>query len=119
MRSRRWFAITSELLARPIVRVVLDADGEGSEPVEFDLSETGPDGSPLRTVERSVDPAEVGVDMLSVLASAPLGMAPPDDTGPGLVHEPAPGEEVPEGYVEEHGAVAPLDLPIDPEAGRV
>ena len=108
-----------ELLARPIVRVVLDADGEGSEPVEFDLSEPGPDGSPLRTVERSVDPAEVGVDMLSLLASVPLGMPPPDDTGPGLVHEPAPGEEVPQGYVEEHGAVGPLDLPIDPEAGRV
>lgn len=107
-----------ELLARPIVRVVLDPEGEEAEPVEFDLSDRGPDGTPLRTVERSVDPAEVGVDMLSLLAAAPLDMPPPADTGPGLVHEPAPEEEPPEGYEEAREDVVPPDVPIDPVAGH-
>lgn len=105
-----------QLLARPFVRLVLDATGAEAEPVELDLSETGPDGEPLRTVERSVDPLEVGVDMLSLLASARLDIPPPADVGPGLVHEPSPGEAAPEGYVEAHDDVEPPDLPLDPDA---
>jgi hypothetical protein len=107
-----------QLLARPIVRMVLDVSGAESEPVEVDLSETGSDGEPLATVVRSVDPAEVGVDMLSLLASARFDIPPPEDTGPGLVHEPSPGEQPPEGYVEAHDDIPALDLPIDPDAGR-
>jgi HD-GYP domain-containing protein (c-di-GMP phosphodiesterase class II) len=107
-----------QLLARPIVRMVLDVDGGEAEPVEVDLSQTGSDGEPLVTVQRSVDPAEVGVDMLSLLASARFDIPPPEDAGPGLVHEPSPGEPFPEGYVEAHDDIPTLDLPIDPDAGR-
>lgn len=107
-----------QLLARPIVRMVLDVHGDEAEPVELDLSETGSDGEPLATVDRSVDPAEVGVDMLSLLASARFDIPPPEDRGPGLVHEPSPGERPPEGYVEAHDDIPPLDLPMDPDAGR-
>jgi HD-GYP domain-containing protein (c-di-GMP phosphodiesterase class II) len=107
-----------QLLARPIVRMVLDVHGAEAEPVEVDLSQTGTDGEPLATVVRSVDPAEVGVDMLSLLASARFDIPPPEDTGPGLVHEPSPGEPLPQGYVEAHDDSPTLDLPVDPDAGR-
>jgi HD-GYP domain-containing protein (c-di-GMP phosphodiesterase class II) len=107
-----------QLLARPIVRMVLDVEGGEAEPVEVDLSQTGSDGEPLVTVQRSVDPAEVGVDMLSLLASARFDIPPPEDTGPGLVHEPSPGEPLPQGYVEAHDDIPALDLPIDPDAAR-
>ncbi|HEX6230310.1 MAG TPA: HD-GYP domain-containing protein [Actinomycetota bacterium] len=106
-----------ELLARPIVRLVLDARGGATDPDEIDLSQTGRDGEPLRTVRRSVDPVEVGIDMLSLLASGRFDLPPPLDAGPGLVHEPSPGEEPPEGYVEAHEHVDDLDLPVDPDAG--
>jgi HD-GYP domain-containing protein (c-di-GMP phosphodiesterase class II) len=107
-----------QLLARPIVRMVLDVHGAEAEPVEVDLSLTGTDGQPLVTVQRSVDPAEVGVDMLSLLASARFDIPPPEAVGPGLVHEPSPGERFPEGYVEAHDDIAAPDLQIDPDAGR-
>jgi len=68
-------------------------------------------------VQRSVDPAEVGIDMLSLLASGRFDVPLPSDTGPGLVHEPSPGEAPPEGYVEAHEEAGELDLPFDPEAG--
>jgi hypothetical protein len=104
------------LLARPIVRMVLDATGGEAEPVEADLSEADRHGEPRRTVVRSVDPLEVGVDMLSLLASGRFDLPLPLDTGPGLIHEPAPTEEPPEGYVDHHDDIGPLDLPLDPDA---
>ena len=106
-----------ELLARPIVRLVLDAKGESAEGEEIDLAGTAQDGEPLRTVRRSVDPVEVGIDMLSLLASGRFDLPPPPEAGPGLVHEPAPGETPPEGYVEAHEHAEDLDLPIDPDVG--
>jgi hypothetical protein len=105
------------LLARPIVRMVLDARGDAAEPIELDLSQAGPDGEPLHTVRRSVDPLEVDVDMLALLASTRFDVPPPVDAGPGLVHEPAPTEEPPEGYVEAHDHGAAAGLPLDPDAG--
>jgi hypothetical protein len=87
------------LLARPTVRPVLDAHGspiEGS--VEIDLAEQDNLGRYLRTVTRSIDPVEVGVEMLSLLASGRLDMPPPEEQGVGLVHEPAHGEEPPPGF---------------------
>jgi HD-GYP domain-containing protein (c-di-GMP phosphodiesterase class II) len=102
------------LLARPAVRLVLDAGGTDAGGEELDLAEDGAG----RTVTGSVDPLEVGVDMLSLLASNRFDVPPPEDTGPGLVHEPAPTEEPPEGYVEAHAEVAHVDdVPLDPEAG--
>lgn len=106
-----------ELLARPIVRLVLDARGEATEAEEIDLARTDRHGAPLRTVVRSVDPVEVGIDMLSLLASGRFDVPPPPEAGPGLVHEPSPGEEPPEGYVEAHEHVDDLDLPFDRDAG--
>ncbi|MGZ4109805.1 MAG: HD-GYP domain-containing protein, partial [Actinomycetota bacterium] len=90
------------LLARPTVRLVLDRHGDAAEPVEIDLAERDADGDFVRSVQRSIDPVEVGVEMLSLLASGRLDVPAPDDTGPGLVHEPAPGEPVPHGFVPDH-----------------
>jgi HD-GYP domain-containing protein (c-di-GMP phosphodiesterase class II) len=102
------------LLARPVVRLVLDAGGTDAGGEELDLAEDAAG----RTVTGSVDPLEVGVDMLSLLASNRFDVPPPEDTGPGLMHEPAPTEEPPEGYVEAHAEVAHLDeVPLDPSAG--
>ncbi len=87
------------LLARPTVRLVLDRHGTAADPLEIDLAERDAQGEFIRSVQRSIDPVEVGVEMLSLLASGRLDVPPPDDTGPGLVHEPAPGEQVPHGFV--------------------
>jgi HD-GYP domain-containing protein (c-di-GMP phosphodiesterase class II) len=88
------------LLARPRVRIVLDPQGDPCDPFELDLSETRADGSFRWHIERSMDPEEVGVDMVAlVLAGALESIAPSTGREPGLVHEPAPGEVAPPGYV--------------------
>ena len=87
------------LLARPRVRIVLDPKGDPCDPFELDLSETRTDGSFRWHIERSMDPDEVGVDMVAlVLAGALESIAPSTGQEPGLVHEPAPGEVAPPGY---------------------
>jgi hypothetical protein len=106
------------LLARPTIRLVLDRGGSECPPSEVDLAESGANGEFRWWVRRSIDPVEVGIDMLSLLASGRLDVPPPSETGPGLVHEPAPGEKPPPGYVDAHaevGAEEP-DLPIDRDA---
>jgi HD domain len=90
------------LLARPTVRLVLDRHGDAAEPMELDLAERDAEGDFVLSVRRSIDPVEVGVEMLSLLASGRLDVPAPDDIGPGLVHEPAPGEPVPHGFVPDH-----------------
>jgi len=107
------------LLARPTVRLLLDAGGNECEPQERDLAEQDRDGEFRWSVRRSVDPVEVGIDMLSLLASGRLGVPAPPEAGPGLIHEPAPGEVPPPGYVEAHAdhALEMEDVPIDDEAG--
>jgi HD-GYP domain-containing protein (c-di-GMP phosphodiesterase class II) len=90
------------MLARPTVRVVLDRHGDAMDPVDVDLAERNANGEFPRSVARSIDPVEVGVEMLSMLASGRLDVPPPEEVGPGLVHEPAPGEAVPHGFVPEH-----------------
>ena len=109
-----------ELLARPIVRLVLDAGANATDPEEIDLADVDTAGEFRHAVVRSVDPNEIGIDMLSLLASGRFDLPPPADTGPGLVHEPAPGEALPEGYVESHDQVGGLDLPPapDPDVAR-
>ncbi len=105
------------LLARPTIRLVLDAHGNAAEPIEIDLAEQAADGSFRWTVTRSLDPVDVGIDMLPLLASGRLD-SPPAAAPPGLVHEPAPSEEPPPGYVDAHHEVtADLpDLPVDRDA---
>jgi HD-GYP domain-containing protein (c-di-GMP phosphodiesterase class II) len=90
------------MLARPTVRLVLDQHGDPMEPVDVDLTGRNVEGEFVRSVARSIDPVEVGVEMLSLLASGRLDVPAPDEVGPGLVHEPAPGEPVPHGFVPEH-----------------
>jgi HD-GYP domain-containing protein (c-di-GMP phosphodiesterase class II) len=90
------------LLARPTVRLVLDRHGDAADALEVDLAERDRDGEFLRSVQRSIDPVEVGVEMLSLLASGRLDVPAPDEAGPGLVHEPAPGEPLPHGFVPDH-----------------
>jgi HD-GYP domain-containing protein (c-di-GMP phosphodiesterase class II) len=90
-------------LGRPTIRLVLDAAGSTVDPVEVDLAEKKRTGGYRWTVVRTIDPVEMGIDMLSLLASGRLDVPPPADAGPGLVHEPAPGETPPPGYVDTHG----------------
>ncbi|MBI2237446.1 MAG: hypothetical protein HYU54_02845 [Actinobacteria bacterium] len=109
------------LLAHPIVRLVLDARGNPCDPEERDLSEHGPNDEFRWTVVRSIDPHEVGIDMLSLLASGQLDAPVPVEVGPGLVHEPSPGEVPPPGYVDTHNVGGDHDhdrdrpLPVDPD----
>jgi HD-GYP domain-containing protein (c-di-GMP phosphodiesterase class II) len=91
-------------LGRPTIRLVLDSQGNAAETVEIDLSEKKRKGAFRWTVVRTIDPVEVGIDMLSLLASGRFDVPPPVDQGPGLVHEPAPGETPPPGYVDTHSA---------------
>ena len=106
------------LLARPVVRLVLDATGTPCDPEEIDLSGQRPDGSFLRSVDRSLDPQEVGVDMVSLLVSGQVEPAEEDQHTAALVHEPSPGEPPPPGYVDTHHNGEDADgelLPIDPD----
>jgi len=89
-------------LGRPTVRLVLDVEGSAAETTEIDLSEKMRDGAFRWSVVRTIDPVEMGIDMLSLLASGRLDVPTPADEGPGLVHEPAPGETPPPGYVDTH-----------------
>jgi HD-GYP domain-containing protein (c-di-GMP phosphodiesterase class II) len=94
-----------QMLARPRVRLVLDAKGNTMEPEELDLSEQRSDGSFRWGVQRSMDPAEVGLDLSSLLFSDELREAGIHPEGaPGLVHEPSFGERKPPGYVDTHNA---------------
>lgn len=106
------------LLARPTIRLVLDASGSPCDPSEIDLSERDTGETFRRSVQRSMDPKEIGVDMLSLIVSGRVEESPDDDGGHGLVHEPSHGEEQPPGYVDthahgEHHESQPLR--IDPE----
>jgi hypothetical protein len=103
------------LLAHPTVRLVLDAMANATDPEEIDLAEVDRNGDYRHTVIRSVDPNDIGIDMLSLLASGRFDVPPPMEAGPGLVHEPSPGEELPDGYVDAHEAPATLDLPPAPD----
>jgi hypothetical protein len=87
------------LLSRPRVRIMLDSTGTPCTPFELDLAETHGDGAFRWDVERSMDPTELGIDMTSLILSGELEAAP-ITTGPqpGLVHEPAHGEEPPPDY---------------------
>ncbi|HVH52715.1 MAG TPA: HD-GYP domain-containing protein, partial [Actinomycetota bacterium] len=91
-------------LGRPTIRLVLDAEGNAGEAREIDLSEKMREGAFRWSVVRTIDPVEIGIDMLSLLASGRLDVPIPADEGPGLVHEPAPGETPPPGYVDTHTA---------------
>jgi HD-GYP domain-containing protein (c-di-GMP phosphodiesterase class II) len=90
------------LVDRPTVLVVFDATGTPTEVEERDLS------AELRSpwVVRQLDPEQVGVDLPRFVASGQLHTLPrdddPDEPTRGLVHEPSPGEPVPEGYVDTH-----------------
>jgi HD-GYP domain-containing protein (c-di-GMP phosphodiesterase class II) len=89
------------MLARPVVRLVLDPHGTPCDPMELDLSEVGPAGAYRWNVERSMDPWELGVDMTSLVLSGDVESASQsDEPEPGLVHEPAFGESPPPGYEE-------------------
>ena len=94
------------LLAHPTLKMILDAAGSSCEPEERDLSEKIRDADYRWAVRRTVDARELDIDMLSLLASGELEMEGlRSESGPGLVHEPAPGETPPPGYVEAHPTV--------------
>ncbi len=104
------------LLARPVVRIVFDASGSPSEPVEVDLSELASRGGYVRSVRRSMDPNELGVDMLTLVVSGEVEPSPPEEPT-GLVHEPSHGETPPPGYVDTHAHTEhnETEHPIDDE----
>jgi HD-GYP domain-containing protein (c-di-GMP phosphodiesterase class II) len=98
-----------ELLARPTVRLILDRHGGESGAEERDLAERTRDGSFRWRIERSIDPSELDLDMLSLFSAGRLEQSP-EDMGPGLMHEPAHGEVGPPGYVEAHDEAGTLPL---------
>jgi HD-GYP domain-containing protein (c-di-GMP phosphodiesterase class II) len=105
------------LLARPVVRIVFDETGTPTEPAEVDLSERTSRGAYARSVRRSMDPNELGVDMLALVVSGEVEPSPPEDAH-GLVHEPSHGEAPPPGYVDTHAQDEHHEaehLPIDRE----
>jgi HD-GYP domain-containing protein (c-di-GMP phosphodiesterase class II) len=92
-----------QMLARPTIRLVLDANGTPCDPEELDLSEAASSGGFRWEVERSMDPWELGVDMTSLVLSGEVeSPSMSEEPGPGLVHEPAHGETPPAGYVDTH-----------------
>jgi hypothetical protein len=107
------------LLSRPVVRVILDRVGTPTEPEELDLSTMALGGGYRWSVERSMDPQEVGVDMLSLVMAGEVEPSLQDSGGEALVHEPSHGEAAPPGYVDTHhengGGVPPMPVQIDPE----
>jgi HD-GYP domain-containing protein (c-di-GMP phosphodiesterase class II) len=100
------------LLSRPKVRIMLDSKGDPCDPYEVDLSERDTDGSFRWNVERSMDPGEVGLDMVSLVLSGEIEQAilPKETEEPGLLHDPGHSEPKPEGY-EESPAEAGASLP--------
>jgi HD-GYP domain-containing protein (c-di-GMP phosphodiesterase class II) len=106
------------ILSRPVVRLVLDRTGTPCAPVELDLAEEAMGGGYRWTVERSMDPHELGLDMVSLVVAGQVEQSAPDGGQPGLVHEPSHGEPHPPGYVDVHqeGNGAPREpIRIDPE----
>jgi HD-GYP domain-containing protein (c-di-GMP phosphodiesterase class II) len=92
------------LLSRPKVRIMLNANGDRCEPYEIDLSERDSAGSFRWNVERSMDPTEVGVDMVSLVLAGEFEPAVPEKgpSEPGLLHDPGHSESKPDGYVDSH-----------------
>jgi HD-GYP domain-containing protein (c-di-GMP phosphodiesterase class II) len=96
-----------QMLARPQVRLILDATGSPMDPEELDLSERRPDGSFRWAVQRSMDPAELNIDLGTLLFADQVTEAGDQPSGdPGLVHEPSFGEPRPPGYVDIHNPPA-------------
>lgn len=125
------------MLARPIVQLLLDRSGTPTDPVEIDLADRGRDGEFLVSVEKTLNPDAMGLDMAVLLRTHRVEEARPEpaEAEPGLFHEPSYGEAAPENYVdthaEEHGHehphvhydpdVAPPmpdELPPPPDSGR-
>jgi hypothetical protein len=100
------------LLSRPKVRIMLDHNGDPCDAFEVDLSQRSSDGSFLWNVERSMDPSEVGLDMVSVVLSGEIEPAEPVEEAeePGLLHDPGHSEPKPEGY-QDTPAEAGASLP--------
>ncbi|HYT79258.1 MAG TPA: HD-GYP domain-containing protein [Actinomycetota bacterium] len=92
------------LLSRPKVQIMLNSNGDPCDSYEVDLSERDSDGSYRWNVERSMDPGEVGLDMVSLVLSGEVEPAPlPKETGePGLLHDPGHSEPKPDGYEDSH-----------------
>ncbi len=85
---------------RPTVLVLLDHTGTPTEVEERDLDED-PERTP-KVAER-IDPEVVGIDLARFVVSGQLHELRPVRPRPGgLVHEPAPGEHAPRGYVDTH-----------------
>lgn len=100
-----------QLLARPTIRMVLDASGNVAEPDELDLGQRLPDGGFRWVVERSMDPHEIDLDVSTLLMEGKVEEAHTSteeeaefDAGvaDGLIHEPGIGETPPDDYVDTH-----------------
>jgi HD-GYP domain-containing protein (c-di-GMP phosphodiesterase class II) len=87
--------------ARPTVLRVLDRTGTPAEVEERDLATTLRDGSHAWTIVGRVDPARYDIDLAQLVLAGQVAQGQPP-SGHGLVHEPSPGESVPEGYVDTH-----------------
>ncbi|HEY3209835.1 MAG TPA: HD domain-containing phosphohydrolase [Actinomycetota bacterium] len=88
------------LLSRPKVHIMLDPNGDPCDAYEVDLSARDSDGSFRWNVERSMDPGEVGVDMVSLVLSGDVEPTVPakEASEAGLLHDPGHSEPKPAGY---------------------
>lgn len=85
---------------RPTVLVLFDRSGT---PVEVEERELGEEPERGPQVAERIDPDVVGVDLARFVASGQLHeLRPTRSEAGGLVHEPAPGERTPTGYVDTH-----------------
>ena len=85
---------------RPTVLVLFDRTGTPVDIEERDLA-AEPESAP--SVAGRIDPEELGIDLPRFVVSGQLHELRPRGAGQGgLVHEPAPGEEPPEDYVDTH-----------------
>jgi HD-GYP domain-containing protein (c-di-GMP phosphodiesterase class II) len=100
----------------PVVRIVLDESGTPVEPEDRDLSTFDPDAKQGQVVA-TVDPVAIGIDMATLLFTGKVEeMIEPEDSEPGLVHEPAFGEPEPPGYSSHHDHKSESeDIRIDPD----
>jgi hypothetical protein len=88
------------LLDQPTVLVLLDRTETPTDIEERDLA-TQAEGGPV--ISERVDPDVLGVDLPRFVVSGRLHEAPAASAHDGgLVHEPAPGEAAPVGYVDTH-----------------
>ena len=96
------------VLEQPTVLVLFDRSETPTEVEERDLA-AQPEGGPV--IAERVDPEVLGLDLPRFVVSGRVHELPAKPAPGGLVHEPAPGEGVPDDYVDTHAEEPPHHHP--------